>query len=101
MARQHLHLLLYPVVQRLHQRQGFGFSDRQPFIRWAAADLRFDGVQLTDTLQRFGCDIGGDTGVDIVDFSAGVCHTRRFGDAPILVKRIVTDLLPENSARLN
>lgn len=56
--RQHLYLCLYLVAERLHQRNGLLFSFRQPLVCRAAAFFRLDGIQFSDALQHFGCDVG-------------------------------------------
>lgn len=58
--------------------RGLGFTDRQSLLCRAATYLRFDGVQLTDALQRLGGNISWGADVNVVDFSTGVRHTSRF-----------------------
>lgn len=53
MFRQRFPLQLYPVVQRLHQRDTSGFPDRKPFVCRTAAYLCFYGVQLCYPSERF------------------------------------------------
>ncbi len=71
-SRQHLHLNLCPVVQRLHQQNGLLFTYRQPLGCRAAAYLLLDGIQLSDSLQRFGCDVGRCAGMHVVEFPPGM-----------------------------
>lgn len=58
--------------------RGLGFPDCQSLICRAATYLRFDGVQVTDALQRLGGNINRGADVNVVDFSTGVRHTSRF-----------------------
>lgn len=53
MFRQRFPLQLYPVVQRLHQRDASGFPDRKPFVCRTTAYISFDGVQLRYPLRHF------------------------------------------------
>jgi hypothetical protein len=52
--------------------------------------FRLNGIEPTDTLQRFDGYAGRRAGENIVDFSPGVRHTGRFRDATVLVQRVIT-----------
>lgn len=78
-TRKRSHLLLYPVVQRLHQRYHSGFSDRQSLFYRTAADLRLDSVQRSDTTERFCRYCRWMADMYIVDLVSGMHHTGRFG----------------------
>lgn len=46
--------MLHLVIQRLDQRHGSDFYDRQPLVCQVATNLRLDGIQFIDAHERFG-----------------------------------------------